>query len=204
MPTSVPSIPTLDVGERSSRYSACGTWQLRGEQCAEIVAAALRLGYRHIDTAQGYDNEEAVGEGIRRLRRRRASGSSSPPRCARSCMADGDLQRSVEESLRKLGCREVDLLLLHWPNPAIPLADSIRALNGVKRDGLARHIGVSNFTMRASGRGLASDPEPIAAEQIEYHPYLDQTQDARGPARATAWRSSPTARSPSARSSAIR
>ena len=89
-------------------------------------------------------------------------------------MGDGDLQRSVEESLRKLGVSQVDLLLLHWPNPAIPLAESIRALNSVKRDGLARHIGLSNFTSALLVEAWRLTTEPFAAEQIEYHPYLGQ------------------------------
>jgi 2,5-diketo-D-gluconate reductase B len=90
-------------------------------------------------------------------------------------MAEGDLQRSVDESLSKLGISEIDLLLLHWPNPEIPLAGTIRALNAVKRDGRARHIGFSNFTSRLLDKAWSLTEEPFAAEQIEYHPYLDQT-----------------------------
>ena len=150
-----------------------GTWQLRGETCAMLVAEALRLGYAHIDTAQGYANEQAVGEGLA------ASGVArdkvfvttkvSPDR-----MAEGELQRSVEESLRKLRIEQIDLLLLHWPNPLIPLAETIRALNQVKREGMARHIGLSNFTSARLEEACRLTTEPFAAEQIEYHPYLDQ------------------------------
>jgi 2,5-diketo-D-gluconate reductase B len=91
-------------------------------------------------------------------------------------VADGDLQRSVDESLSKLGVSEIDLLLLHWPNPEIPLEGTIRALNAVKRDGRARHIGLSNFTSRLLEDAWRLTKEPFAAEQIEYHPYLDQTR----------------------------
>jgi diketogulonate reductase-like aldo/keto reductase len=152
-----------------------GTWQLRGEICAAIVAEALRLGYRHVDTAQGYANEEAVGEGLA------ASGVAREAvfvttKVRPDRMADGELQRSVEESLRRLRLDEVDLLLLHWPNPLVPLADSIRALNQVKRDGLARHIGLSNFTTAKLDDAWRLTTEPLAAEQIEYHPYLEQTK----------------------------
>ena len=174
MPSSVPSIPTLDgVGASAIPRLGLGTWQLRGETCERIVDAALRIGYTHVDTAQGYGNEEAVGAGISAsgiVRERLFITTKVQPQR----MGDGDLQRSVEESLRKLGVSQVDLLLLHWPNPAIPLAESIRALNSVKRDGLARHIGLSNFTSALLVEAWRLTTEPFAAEQIEYHPYLGQ------------------------------
>jgi 2,5-diketo-D-gluconate reductase B len=152
-----------------------GTWQLRGETCAVMVAEALRLGYTHVDTAQGYSNEDAVGDGLA------ASGVARgtfflTTKVRTDKMADGELQRSVEESLRKLRVDHVDLLLLHWPNPLIPLADSIRALNQVKREGLTKHIGLSNFTMARLDEAWRLTTEPFAAEQIEYHPYLEQTK----------------------------
>lgn len=155
-----------------------GTWQLRGEECARIVEQAIRLGYAHVDTAQGYANEEAVGDGLA------AAGAAAkdvfvttkvmPPN-----MAQGDLQRSVEESLRKLRRDTIDLLLLHWPNPAVPLAETIAALNEVKRQGMARHIGLSNFTSAKVEEAWRLTTEPFAGEQIEYHPYLDQTRMVR-------------------------
>jgi 2,5-diketo-D-gluconate reductase B len=150
-----------------------GTWQLRGPECATIVSEALRLGYTHIDTAQGYANEEAVGEGIANSAVGRdavfVTTKVQPQR-----MGDVDLQRSVDESLTKLRLDQLDLLLLHWPNPAIPLADSIRALCDVKRRGLVRHIGLSNFTSAKLDEAWHLTTEPFAAEQIEYHPYLEQ------------------------------
>ncbi|TJW61596.1 MAG: aldo/keto reductase, partial [Mesorhizobium sp.] len=102
------------------------------------------LGYRHLDTASTYENESAVGEGLR---------FSSVPRDEvfvttkvwLTQLAPGDLERSAEESLNRLGLDTVDLLLIHWPNPEIPLAASIKALNAVRDCGMARHIGVSNF-----------------------------------------------------------
>jgi diketogulonate reductase-like aldo/keto reductase len=150
-----------------------GTWQLRGEACAGIVEAALQLGYTHVDTAQGYANEEAVGDGLA------SSGVARETvfvttKVIPSEMGDGDLQRSVEGSLRKLRVDYLDLLLLHWPNPLIPLADTMRALCQVKREGLARHIGLSNFTSAKLDEAWRLTTEPLAAEQIEFHPYLDQ------------------------------
>lgn len=153
----------------------CGTWELRGTKCAEIVAEALRSGYRHIDTAQGYDNEAAVGDGIR------ASGVPREEifittKVRPQLLANGPLQESVEESLRRLGIGEIDLLLVHWPNPEIPLAETMRAMSAAKKLGLTRHIGVSNFTIANLDEAIRVSPEPIAATQIEYHPYLDQSR----------------------------
>ncbi len=149
-----------------------GTWQLRGEACARIVEQALRRGYTHIDTAQGYANEAEVGEGMAMSRVARdrifVTTKVQPQK-----MGDGDLQRSVDESLRKLRIDQIDLLLLHWPNPEIPLAESIRALNAVKRGGLVKHIGLSNFTRALLDDAWRLTSEPLAAQQLEYHPYLD-------------------------------
>jgi diketogulonate reductase-like aldo/keto reductase len=150
-----------------------GTWQLRGEQCARIVTEALRVGYTHIDTAQGYANEAAVGDGLAASGIDRG-GVFITTKVQPQYMGNGDLQRSVEESLRKLRIDHIDLLLLHWPNPEIPLADSIRALNQVKREGLVRHVGLSNFTSLMLDNAWRLTTEPLAAEQIEYHPFLDQ------------------------------
>jgi diketogulonate reductase-like aldo/keto reductase len=168
-------VPAVEAAGATIPAIGLGTWQLRGEACAQMVEAALRGGYTHVDTAQGYSNEEFVGEGLA------ASGVARDrvfltTKVRTDQMAEGDLQRSVEESLRKLRVFQVDLLLLHWPNPLIPLAESIRALNQVKRDGLAKHIGLSNFTTAKLAEAWQLTTEPLAAEQIEYHPYLEQTK----------------------------
>ncbi|MBI4922724.1 MAG: aldo/keto reductase [Devosia nanyangense] len=165
-------MPTNNAGAAIPQLGL-GTWQLRGELCATIVSEALRLGYTHVDTAQGYANEEAVGEGLRTSgvgRERVFVTTKVQPQQ----MGDGDLQRSVTGSLKKLGIGQIDLLLLHWPNPAIPLADSIRALNEVKRRGLVRHLGLSNFTTWLLDEAWRLTTEPFAAEQIEFHPYIEQ------------------------------
>jgi diketogulonate reductase-like aldo/keto reductase len=151
-----------------------GTWELRGRTCARIVEQALRLGYRHIDTAQIYENEREVGEGVR------ASGVKRDEiflttKVWTSHFAPNDLERSAKESLVRLRLTEVDLLLLHWPNPQVPLAETLGALARVKQQGLARHIGVSNFTVALIEQAVAACPEPLVCDQVEYHPYLDQT-----------------------------
>jgi 2,5-diketo-D-gluconate reductase B len=167
------AVPVLAAGGANIPRLGFGTWQLRGEACAEIVSAALRLGYTHVDTAQGYGNEEAVGEGLA------TSGITHrtvfvTTKVQPQHMAAGALEHSVDVSLKKLRIDRIDLLLLHWPNPEVPLAETIRALNAVKRDGRAAHIGLSNFPTALLDEAWRLTGEPFAAEQLEYHPYLDQ------------------------------
>jgi diketogulonate reductase-like aldo/keto reductase len=148
---------------------------MRGPACAEIVAEALRVGFRHVDTAQGYDNEAAVGEGILMSgvpRERLFITTKVQPQL----IADGQLQRSVEESLRRLKTDTIDLLLIHWPNPDVPVAECMRALSAAKRLGMTRAIGVSNFVIAKLEEAIHVSPEPLASVQFEYHPYLDQTR----------------------------
>jgi diketogulonate reductase-like aldo/keto reductase len=90
--------------------------------------------------------------------------------------APNDLERSTKESLARLRLSEVDLLLLHWPNPQVPLAETLGALAHVKKLGMVRHIGVSNFTVTLIDEAVAACPEPLVCDQVEYHPYLDQTK----------------------------
>src|SRR6266567_4730819 len=123
-----------------------GTWELRGRTCARLVEQALRLGYRHIDTAQVYENEREVGEGLRASGVRRDEVFVTT-KVWTTHFAPNDLERSTKESLARLRLAEVDLLLLHWPNPLVPLAETLGALARVKQLGMARHIGVSNFAV---------------------------------------------------------
>ena len=163
------------VGEARIPALGCGTWQLRGEPCARIVAEALRVGFRHIDTAQGYGNEAQVGDGLAAAGVRRHDVFITT-KVQPQLIADGPLQRSVEESLKRLRVDKIDLLLVHWPNPAIPIEESIRALCDAKRRGLVSHIGVSNFTVATLDKAIPRASEPIVTNQVEYHPYLDQTK----------------------------
>src|SRR5665647_3059369 len=116
-----------------------GTWGLSGNICARVVEQALRLGYRHIDTAQVYENEREVGEGIRAAHVRRDELFVTT-KVWTTHFAPNDLQRSAKESLVKLRLSEIDLLLLHWPNPHVPLEESLGALAHVKQLGMTRHI----------------------------------------------------------------
>ena len=152
-----------------------GTWELRGRACARIVEQALRLGYRHIDTAQIYENEREVGEGVRASGIKRADIFVTT-KIWTTHFAPNDLLRSAKESLARLRMTEIDLLLLHWPNPQVPLEETLGALAQVKELGLARNIGVSNFTAALIEEAVAACPAPLACNQVEYHPYLDQTR----------------------------
>jgi diketogulonate reductase-like aldo/keto reductase len=152
-----------------------GTWDLRGLVCTEMVQAALHLGYRHIDTAEMYDNERAVGEGLK------ASGIKREDvflttKIWPAHFSASDLPRAAAECLARLGVNTVDLLLLHWPNPQIPLPETIGALCKVKRDGLARHIGISNFNVALIEAAWQATTEPLVCNQVECHPYLDQSK----------------------------
>ena len=152
-----------------------GTWDLRGRTCARMVEAAIRLGYRHIDTAEMYDNEREVGEGLR------ASGAKREEvfvttKIWPSHFAARDLERAVKDSLSRLRLSQIDLLLLHWPNPQIPLSETLGALCEVKRMGLARNIGVSNFTVALIEHAVKLAQEPLVCNQIEMHPFLDQSK----------------------------
>jgi 2,5-diketo-D-gluconate reductase B len=152
-----------------------GTWELRGRACARLVEQAIKLGYRHIDTAQVYENEREVGEGLRASGVRREEVFVTT-KVWTTHFAPNDLERSTKDSLAKLRLSEVDLLLLHWPNPQVPLSETLGALARVKQLGMVRHIGVSNFTVALIDEAVAACPEPLVCDQVEYHPYLDQTK----------------------------
>ncbi|MGY3453300.1 aldo/keto reductase [Bradyrhizobium sp. USDA 4353] len=167
----------LTIEANGARIPALGlgTWELRGRTCARIVEQALTLGYRHIDTAQVYENETEVGEGLRASRVRRNEVFLTT-KVWTTHFAPNDLERSTKESLVRLRVSEVDLLLLHWPNTHVPLAETLGALAHAKTLGLARHIGVSNFTVALLDEAMALSTEPLVCDQVEYHPYLDQTK----------------------------
>src|SRR5260370_29228144 len=153
-------MPTVTVGDLKIPAIGLGTWELRGRACARVVEQALRLGYRHIDTAELYDNEREVGEGLR------AAGIGRDKifiatKVLPSHFAPRDLERSAQQSLARLRLSQVDLLLLHWPNPQIPLRDTLGALCKVKRVGLARHIGISNFTVVLIEESVKLATEPL-------------------------------------------
>ncbi|CAN5215801.1 aldo/keto reductase [soil metagenome] len=152
-----------------------GTWELRGRACARLVEQALRLGYRHIDTAQVYENEREVGEGVRASGIKR-SDVFVTTKIWTTHFAPNDLLRSTKESLARLRMTEADLLLLHWPNPQVPLEETLGGLVEAQRLGLTRHIGVSNFTVALMEEAVTKASAPLTCNQVEYHPYLEQSK----------------------------
>jgi diketogulonate reductase-like aldo/keto reductase len=168
-------IPRIAANGAKIPLVGLGTWELRGRACARVVEQALRLGYRHIDTAEIYENERDVGEGIR------ASGIKRgelfvTTKIWPSHFAPRELERAARECVARLRLSDVDLLLLHWPNPQIPLEETLGALCKVKRDGLARHIGISNFTVALIEEAWQKTTEPLVCDQVEDHPFLDQSK----------------------------
>lgn len=168
-----PSIPKLSAHGAEMPAVGFGTSQLGN--CGEIVADALRLGYRHIDTAWKYGTERGVGEGIRASDIAREEIFLTT-KVSHEYLRTEEFARSVDESLENLGVDFVDLLLVHWPNPEIPLGEPIAALAKAKRQGLTRHIGVANFNIALLDEAIRLCPEPLLTLQAEYHPYLDQSR----------------------------
>ena len=173
--SAIGSVPTVAANGAKIPLLGLGTWDLRGRTCARMVEQALRLGYPHIDTAEMYDNEREVGEGLRASGAKRDSVFITT-KIWPNHFATRELERAARACLERLHLSEVDLLLLHWPNPQVPLAETIGALCKVKREGLTRHIGVSNFTVALIADALKVSTEPLVCDQVEYHPFLDQSK----------------------------
>jgi 2,5-diketo-D-gluconate reductase B len=171
----MPSPPVPKLSAHGAEIPAIGFGTSSLGDCGEVVATALKLGYRHIDTAWKYGTERGVGEGIR------ASGVPRgeiflTTKVSHEYLRTDDFARSVDESLANLGVDFVDLLLVHWPNPEIPLREPIAALAKAKRAGLARHVGVANFNIALLDEAIRLCPEPLVNLQAEYHAHLDQTK----------------------------
>lgn len=152
-----------------------GTFRMPEEDVHRILPEALKIGFRHVDTAQIYKNEAAVGDVLH---------SSGIPRADIFLTTKVWVDRvghdafiaSVDESLAKLKTDYVDLLLLHWPQSEMPLADRIGALNELRRAGKVRNIGISNFSTALMAKAVKLSDAPIVTNQIEYHPYIAQTK----------------------------
>jgi diketogulonate reductase-like aldo/keto reductase len=168
-------VPVVEAKGARIPLLGLGTWELRGRVCSRVVEQALRLGYRHVDTAEIYENEREVGEGLHGSGIRR-NDVFVTTKIWPVHFAPRELERAARDCLVRLRLSEVDLLLLHWPNLQIPLSETLGALGKVKRDGLARHIGVSNFTVALIEQALQATGEPLVCDQIECHPFLDQSK----------------------------
>jgi 2,5-diketo-D-gluconate reductase B len=163
----------LDVKGARIPALGFGTWQLSGRGCHEAVRQALELGYRHLDTAQMYGNETEVGRAIRDsgLPRREIFLTT---KVAPGNLAAAKVRGSTEESLRRLGLEQVDLLLIHWPSGEAPLAETLAALAKLREQGKTRFIGVSNFNVALLKQAVETLGADLLGNQVEYHPFLSQ------------------------------
>ncbi|HEV7264088.1 MAG TPA: aldo/keto reductase [Falsiroseomonas sp.] len=166
--------PILEAGGMRMPRIGLGTWPMKGAECQRAVESALSLGYRHLDTAEMYGNEDAVGAGIA------ASGLKRDAVFLTTKIwndkPDGPaIRRAFDLSLQRLATPYVDLLLIHWPSPELDLDSALDGLAAIRAAGLARNIGVSNFPpgllQRAIGKGVG-----LACLQVEYHVMLDQSK----------------------------
>ncbi|NNF59242.1 MAG: aldo/keto reductase [Rhodothermaceae bacterium] len=149
-----------------------GTWRLRGDEARTAINTALGAGYRHLDTAQMYENEAEVGQAIRQSGVEREALFLTT-KLWRDDLHHADVLRATDESLRRLGTEYVDLLLIHWPNEAIDLRETLDAFQEVRTQGKTRLIGVSNFTPSLLAQALDHVPD-LTCNQVEYHPFLNQ------------------------------
>ena len=151
-----------------------GTWPMKGETCRTAVRTALEHGYRHIDTAQMYENEAAVGEAI---------AESDVPRedvflvtkLLSGNLAHDDVLSTARASRNRLGTDYIDLLLIHSPSRSVPIAESIGAMNQLQADGVVEHIGVSNFSVDQLEAAMDVSETPILTNQVEYHPLTSKS-----------------------------
>ncbi|HVF77799.1 MAG TPA: aldo/keto reductase [Solirubrobacteraceae bacterium] len=171
MPREATTDTTLTVQGVTIPKLGFGTWQITGSDCVVAVRDALELGYDHIDTARAYGNEQQVGQGLHDSGRNRDEVFLTTKLWYDDLSAVG-VHDQLEHSLRDLRTEYVDLLLIHWPNRDIPLAETLGAMREAQEAGRVRHLGVANFPSALLAEAL--EHAPIICDQIEYHPYLGQ------------------------------
>jgi 2,5-diketo-D-gluconate reductase B len=165
---------TLSVGGANIPVLGFGTYGMSGAKLQNVLVAALHQGFRHIDTAQMYQNESDVGAAIR------SSGIARGDVFVTTKVWVGNYSRdrfmaSVDASLRELRSDYIDLLLVHWPGGGAPLAEQVEGLNRAVSSGKVRHVGVSNYSADLMRAATALLEHPLVTNQVEYHPFLDQT-----------------------------
>ena len=163
----------MNIIFQRTHQRAFGTYPLQGQQLLDALTTAVEIGYRAIDTAQAYGNEADVGAALRTLGMPR-SELCITTKIRPSNDRDERFIPSLRESLDKLGVDRVDVLLLHFPPADGDVAPSVRRLQEAVRLGLASHIGVSNFTAAMMKAARSATSLPLVANQVEFHPLLDQ------------------------------
>lgn len=150
-----------------------GTWELKGDDCVNVVRKSLQEGYMHVDTAQAYENEEQVGLGIEKSGVDRGEIFLTT-KIWKENFEPKAMKKSVEASLKKLKTDYVNLLLLHWPGEEKTFEKTLDALMEIKESGQALAIGVSNYTVSLLEKAHDYTKGAIVVNQVEYHPLLDQ------------------------------
>jgi 2,5-diketo-D-gluconate reductase B len=152
-----------------------GTFGMTGAQCRGAVESALSLGYRHIDTAQMYGNEDAIGAAVEASGIRRGDIHLTT-KVWWTDLKPAAMRRALQQSLAALRTDHVDLYLIHWPAPDMDLPRALETLMALQQEGRTRAIGVSNFTTTLLRRAVEEVKAPIACNQVEYHVLLDQSR----------------------------
>lgn len=150
---------------------AYGTWDIAEENVGEKVEIALKSGYNHIDTAEGYHNEAGIGEVLEKYDREELFITS---KVLPSNLNYESVIKACERSLEKLETDYLDLYLIHWPNPAISLRETLQAMKYLYDKGMIKNVGVSNFSVYQLNVALKITPVPITVNQVEFHPWLYQ------------------------------
>lgn len=151
-----------------------GTWQLTGGKCRQAVKDALEIGYRHIDTAEIYGNQKEIGQALKESGLNRRDLFLTSKVWFTNLHKEGVL-KACRKTLAELQTDWLDLYLIHWPNPQVPITETLSAMQELKEKGLIRAIGVSNFTIRYLKEALKTDVE-ITNNQVEFHPSLNQKE----------------------------
>lgn len=153
-----------------------GTWQLKPKDCFNSVLRGIEIGYRHIDTAQMYRNEHAVGQAIAEATISRKDLIIAT-KLAIWRLRPGSVLSSTKKSLEKLQIDYVDILYVHWPAPLFYNAKkTLKAMSQLVDEGKVRYLAVSNFTLKLLDEALAVCDKPIVANQVEHHPWLQQRE----------------------------
>jgi 2,5-diketo-D-gluconate reductase B len=169
----------MNICFQKTYQRAFGTYPLKGEVLAEAIAVAAAVGYRAFDTAQMYGNEADTGAALK------ATGLARGDLCITTKVhpdnfGEAQFLDSVEKSLKDLQVDKVDLLLVHWPPVGGDVAPSLRLLEQALKRGLTDNIGVSNYTVAMMKEAVKIIDAPIATNQVEFHPLLDQSVLMRG------------------------
>jgi 2,5-diketo-D-gluconate reductase B len=166
-------IPVFSRDNDQMPVLGLGTFQLTGETCRKAVSTALELGYNHIDTARMYQNEQQVAAGIKDSGVERESIFLTT-KLQMGQLDEQGVRESCDTSLKQLDTDYVDLLLIHWPEDDVPLAETLGAMAKLREAGKIKHLGISNFTLKWIKKAVDATEVPIFCNQVEYHPYLSQ------------------------------